>query len=102
MILESAILYVKKGKEHEFEKDFVEAGQFISAINGYINHTLHKCLEVENKYLLSVKWETLEAHTVGFRESAEYLEWKRLLHHYYDPFPIVEHFELILENNIKI
>lgn len=102
MILESAILYVKKGKEDQFEKDFADAGQFISSINGYINHTLHKCMEVQNKYLLSVKWETLEAHTVGFRESAAYLEWKRLLHHYYEPFPIVEHYELVLENNGSI
>jgi heme-degrading monooxygenase HmoA len=95
MILESAILYVKNGQETAFEKDFEKAGQYISSIEGCISHTLHRCLEVENKYLLSVQWENLEAHTVGFRESAAYLEWKRLLHHYYDPFPVVEHFELV-------
>jgi heme-degrading monooxygenase HmoA len=95
MILESVILYVKDGQAMEFEKDFAEAGQYISSIEGYIGHTLHRCLEVENKYLLSVEWETLEAHTVGFRESAAYLEWKRLLHHFYEPFPVVEHYELV-------
>lgn len=95
MILESAILFVKSGQAAGFEKDFATAGQYISTIEGYINHTLHRCIEVENKYLLSVQWETLEAHTVGFRASAAYLEWKRLLHHYYEPFPIVEHFELV-------
>lgn len=98
MILESAILYVKNGEANNFENDFAKAGQFISCIPGYIKHTLHRCLELENKYLLSVEWETLEAHTISFRQSTQYLEWKRLLHHYYDPFPIVEHFELILEN----
>jgi len=98
MILESAILYVKDGNSGEFERDFEMAGQFIRSISGYIKHSLQRCLEVENKYLLLVEWETLEAHTVGFRESAAYLEWKRLLHHYYDPFPIVEHFELVIDN----
>jgi heme-degrading monooxygenase HmoA len=59
---------------------------------------LRKCLEEENKYLLLVDWEKLEDHAVGFRESEAYLEWKRLLHHYYNPFPVVEHYEMILEN----
>ena len=98
MILEAAILYVKGGKAKEFEGDFEKAGQFISSVDGYIKHSLQRCLEVENKYLLLVEWETLEAHTIGFRKSAAYFEWKRLLHHYYDPFPIVEHFELVYEN----
>lgn len=93
MILEIAMLEVKPGLENNFEKDFALASRYISAIEGYIDHSLNKCLEQENKYALLVRWQTLEAHTVGFRESAEYLEWKRLLHHYYDPFPVVEHFE---------
>jgi len=55
-------------------------------------------LEKQNRYVLLVYWETLEAHTVGFRGSKQYQEWKKLLHHFYDPFPIVEHYELILEH----
>ncbi|HEX9152169.1 MAG TPA: antibiotic biosynthesis monooxygenase [Flavobacterium sp.] len=98
MILEVAILYVKKGEELLFEKDFEIAGQHISAINGYVGHSLRKCIEQENKYILLVDWEKIEDHTIGFRESEQYLEWKRLLHHYYAPFPIVEHFETILKN----
>lgn len=43
--------------------------------------------------MLLVSWESLEDHTVGFRESEQYKEWKALLHHFYDPFPIVEHYE---------
>lgn len=95
MILEVAILNVKKGLEKEFEKDFKTAEQYISSINGYLGHTLRKCLEEENKYILLVDWQTLEDHTIGFRQSADYQEWKRLLHHYYDPFPTVEHFTRI-------
>lgn len=98
MILEVAILNVKEGREKEFERDFLLAGQYISAIKGYIRHSLRKCLEQDNKYILLVDWESLEAHTVGFRQSAQYLEWKRLLHDYYDPFPVVEHYELLIEN----
>lgn len=97
MILETAILYVKKGKEKQFEHDFKIAGQYISSIDGYLGHSLRKCIEQENKYLLLVDWEKLEDHTIAFRQSEQYLEWKKLLHHYYDPFPIVEHYEVILE-----
>ena len=51
--------------------------------------------EEERKYLLLVGWDTLEDHTIGFRGSEKYQEWKRLLHHFYDPFPTVEHFRRI-------
>jgi heme-degrading monooxygenase HmoA len=97
MILETAILYIKKGKEKQFEHDFKIAGQYISAIDGYLGHSLRKCVEHENKYLLLVDWEKVEDHVIGFRTSVEYLEWKKLLHDYYDPFPVVEHYEIILE-----
>jgi heme-degrading monooxygenase HmoA len=98
MILEVAMLQVKPGQETAFEKDFATAGQFISAIKGYVRHSLRKCLEQEHKYILLVDWEQLEDHTIGFRESAQYLEWKRLLHHYYEPFPTVEHYEMLIEH----
>lgn len=98
MILEMAILQVLKGEEHHFEKDFTIASQFIQSIPGYVNHSLRKCIEEENKYLLLVDWEKLEDHTIGFRESGAYLEWKKLLHLYYNPFPIVEHYEMVLEH----
>lgn len=93
MITEIALLEVKQGMENAFEVDFAVASQYISSIEGYISHSLQRCLEQENKYLLLVKWRKLEDHTIGFRQSAAYQEWKRLLHHYYDPFPKVEHYE---------
>ncbi|MBD2692596.1 antibiotic biosynthesis monooxygenase family protein [Anabaena catenula] len=95
MILEAAMLNVKPGMESDFESTFKKASSIISSMHGYLSHELHKCIEVKGKYLLLVKWETLEAHTVGFRCSAEYQDWKKLLHHFYDPFPTVEHFEEI-------
>jgi heme-degrading monooxygenase HmoA len=92
MILEAASLQVKAGSEPEFEEAFKKASVLISSMSGYSSHELHRCLEVKGKYLLLVKWNKLEDHTVGFRGSPEYQEWKRLLHHFYEPFPVVEHF----------
>ena len=92
MILEAAMLSVRAGMAAEFEDAFRTASALISASPGYIAHELQRCLEVPDRYLLLVRWETLEDHTVGFRGSAAYLEWRRLLHHFYEPFPTVEHF----------
>ncbi|MDJ0695537.1 antibiotic biosynthesis monooxygenase [Mastigocoleus sp. MO_188.B34] len=104
MILEVAILDiksdVKKDMCDEFEAAFQQASKIIAAIPGYLSHELQKCIEVPNRYILLVRWETLEAHTIGFRESPEYQEWKRLLHHFYDPFPVVEHYYSILRSGI--
>ncbi|WP_010180821.1 antibiotic biosynthesis monooxygenase family protein [Aquimarina agarilytica] len=95
MILEVAILYVKKGFESQFEVDFARAGKYISSIKGYQSHSLKKCVEQNNKYILLVKWDTITSHTIGFRASEAYLKWKELLHHYYEPFPVVEHYETV-------
>jgi heme-degrading monooxygenase HmoA len=92
MILEVAILDVRPGMEHDFEMAFRRASAIISRTNGYKWHHLRRCLEKMNRYILLVEWETLEDHTVGFRGSPEYQEWKQLLHHFYDPFPTVEHY----------
>ncbi|MBD2566833.1 antibiotic biosynthesis monooxygenase family protein [Anabaena lutea] len=95
MILEAVMLNVKPGMESDFESTFKKAAAIISSMHGYLSHEIHKCIEVKGKYLLLVKWQTLEDHTVGFRGSAEYQEWKKLLHNFYEPFPTVEHFEEI-------
>lgn len=95
MILEVALLQVKPGLTEDFEYNFKQAAGIICKMKGYINHELRKCIEDKNKYILLVRWETLEDHTKGFRESEEYQEWKKLLHHFYEPFPTVEHFEEI-------
>ena len=95
MILEAVFLPVIIGKEAEFETAFRQASPIIASMNGYRSHELHRCIETPGKYLLLVQWETLEDHTIGFRGSAEYAEWKRLLHHFYDPFPVVEHFQQV-------
>lgn len=98
MILEVAILDLKPGLASEFEIAFRSASNIIASIPGYISHELQRCLENENRYILLVKWQKLEDHTIGFRRSPEYQKWRSLLHHFYDPFPQVEHYKIVLEN----
>jgi heme-degrading monooxygenase HmoA len=92
MILELAVLPVKPGQEPEFEAAFEQAKAIISAMPGFRSLTLSRCIERPETYLLLVEWERLEDHTEGFRGSAEYQQWRALLHHFYEPFPAVEHF----------
>ncbi len=98
MILEVAILNVKLGSQDKFEQDFTLASKYISSIKGYLGHTLRKCVEIENQYILLVDWENIESHEIGFRKSQLYQKWKELLHDYYNPFPTVEHYQTVFEN----
>lgn len=98
MVLEVAILNVISGQENDFEEAFCKAQSIISSMEGYVSHQLQKCIENSSRYILLVNWQTLKAHTVGFRESEEYQEWRSLLHHFYDPFPEVEHYEQVSGN----
>lgn len=97
MILEQAILEIKPGQEDEFVGAIEEAKSIITSMPECLEFSVSRGIESPGSFLLLVKWETLEDHTVGFRQSPEYLEWKRRLHHFYDPFPVVEHFEAVVE-----
>jgi heme-degrading monooxygenase HmoA len=96
VILEHALLSVRPGQEADFEAAFAQAKGIIASMRGFRALTLSRCLERANVYLLLVEWARLEDHTEGFRGSAEYQEWRRLLHHFYEPFPVVEHFAPVL------
>ena len=99
MILEVAILNIRDGAGEAFEAAFREASLIIASMPGYLSHELRHCIEVPSRYILLVNWRRLEDHTVGFRQSAEYQQWRALLHHFYDPFPTVEHYgESLLTN----
>lgn len=95
MILEVAILDVIPGQEDQFQADFQQAQHIIAAMPGYLGHELQRCIEQPSRYLLLVHWQTLEDHVQGFRQSPQYQQWKTLLHHYYDPFPTVEHYAAV-------
>ena len=93
MILEVAVLNVRPGQEAAFEQAMAQARPLIAASSGFGGIEVRRCVETRNRYLLLVTWEKLEDHTEGFRKSERYQEWRTLLHHFYDPFPVVEHYE---------
>jgi len=95
MILEVAVLTVIPGQEDDFLEAFSKAKDIIASMAGYSSLQLKRCIENTNQFILLVEWEKLTDHTEGFRQSKEYQEWKALLHHFYDPFPTVEHYESI-------
>ncbi|MFC3962736.1 antibiotic biosynthesis monooxygenase family protein [Nocardia jiangsuensis] len=96
MITEHALLPVRPGREAEFEAAFARARPLIAGSPGFRGLTLSRSAETPTTYLLLVLWDSIEQHTVGFRGSPEYAEWKALLHHFYDPFPVVEHFRPVI------
>jgi heme-degrading monooxygenase HmoA len=94
MILESALLDVLPGREEAFLAAFSQARPLIAGQRGFRRLELRRCLDEGrgSRFLLQVEWETLSDHTEGFRRSPEYQRWRALLHHYYEPFPAVEHY----------
>ncbi len=98
MILEAASLSVKAGESEAFEAAFRVAQAIIASMPGYRSHELQRCIEREGQYLLLVRWDSVAAHEEGFRKSPEYQKWRKLLHHFYDPFPTVHHYETVESN----
>ena len=92
MILEYALLPVRAGEEEAFEAAFAEARPIIASMPGFISLRLERGIERPSTYLLLVEWQSVEHHEVGFRQSPQYPQWRALLHHFYEPFPGVEHF----------
>src|SRR3954452_25490027 len=97
MILEVAVLDVRPGSEAAFESAFAEARPLIASTAGYLGLELQRCVETPARYVLLVRWRRLEDHTEGFRGSPQYQRWKQLLHHFYDPFPTVEHYRAVTD-----
>jgi heme-degrading monooxygenase HmoA len=96
VITEHAVLPVIAGREGEFIATMDRAKAIIAASPGFVSMRVARGVERPNTFLLLVEWDTLEAHTEGFRNSEAYQEWRALLHHFYDPAPVVEHFETIV------
>jgi heme-degrading monooxygenase HmoA len=97
VICEHAVLDVRPGEEAAFEAAFAQAKMLIAASPGFRSLRLSRCIENSSRFLLLVEWETLADHLEGFRGSAAFGEWRRLLHHFYDPAPTVEHFDVVAE-----
>ena len=91
MVLESGTLSVIPGREEEFEEAFEEAKGIIANSPGCHGVELRRMVENPSEYLLLVRWETIEDHTEGFRGSAAFEQWRTLLHHFYEPKPVMVH-----------
>jgi heme-degrading monooxygenase HmoA len=96
VITEHAVLEVVPGEETAFVEAMRKAKALIAASPGFVSLRVERCVERSSCFLLLVEWERLEDHTEGFRGSTAYDEWRTALHHFYDPFPVVEHFEAVV------
>ncbi len=96
MITEHTLLEVIAGQEDSFVEAMDGAKALIAASPGFVSLRVERCVERPSCFLLLVEWKRLEDHTEGFRGSAAYQEWRAALHHFYDPFPVVEHFQPVV------
>lgn len=95
MILELADLRIQPGKQADFDIA-IQRGidQVISKAKGFIDYKITRGIESPERYVLMIFWETLENHTVDFRESAAFQEWRNIVGSYFTSPPVVEHFNL--------
>jgi heme-degrading monooxygenase HmoA len=95
LIIEAAVLSIRSGAEMEFETAFPKAIAVLARSKGYLAHELRRSIETPSRYMLQVKWETLEDHTIGFRQSPAFAEWRTYISPYFESPPAVEHFKSI-------
>ncbi len=100
MILEHALITVQAGQQAEFEAEFPKAKAVISQAKGFAELSLHRGIEAENtameeRYLLLIRWETLEDHTVGFRQSDLFIQWRGIIGPFFARPPVVDHFNFL-------
>lgn len=96
MILEIADIRIKPGQQAAFEKAVhIGMATIFPKAKGFRGHQIRHSIESPERYVLLLEWDTLEDHTVGFRGSPAFAEWRRLVSEYFAEPPFVEHFELV-------
>lgn len=96
MILELVDLDIVPGKETEFAAAIKKGvNEVISKSRGYLGHQINHCIESPDRWILMIYWETLENHTVDFRGSSAFTEWRAIVGPYFAQPPMVEHFNLV-------
>jgi heme-degrading monooxygenase HmoA len=99
MILELADIRIQAGKQAEFDAAITRgANEVIAKAKGYISHQVHKCIETPERYVLTIHWQTLENHTVDFRGSPAFAEWRGFVGPFFAEPPKVEHFTLVTKS----
>jgi heme-degrading monooxygenase HmoA len=100
MILEIAEIRIKPGSAAAFEEAARRGlDTVLSKALGFRSYQIRRCIESPERYVLMIEWETLEAHTVGFRQSAAHAEWRAIVGSFFEKAPFVEHFELAGSSN---
>ena len=92
MIVELAQLTIVAGREAEFESVFRTAISAPAGCHGYLAHELRRSIESPSRYMLRIEWATLEDHTVGFRGSPAFTQWRAQVGPFFSIAPVVEHF----------
>ena len=96
MILEIADIRIKPGQQAAFD-EAIQRGirEVISKAKGYKGFSVNKGIESPERYVLQIFWETLENHTVDFRESPAFADWRAIVGPFFAGAPNVEHFNLL-------
>ena len=99
MILEIADIHIPPGQQAAFD-EAIQRGlsTVMSQAKGMRGYKVNKCIESPERYVLQIFWDTLEAHTVGFRESPLFAEWRAIVGPFFAQPPVVEHFELAVDH----
>ena len=96
MILEVADIRIHPGRQAEFDQAIVRGlEQIVSKAHGFRSWRVNKGIEFPDHYLLMIEWETLEDHTIGFRGSPAFQEWRAIVGPFFAEPPVVEHFEVL-------
>ena len=95
MVIEIATMTVVPGRESEFEDAFRQAQRYLRASPHCLSYQLMACVEQPNRYVLYIRWDSLEGHTEAFRGSADYQEYRALIYPLYDAPPEVLHYREI-------
>ena len=99
MVLEVADIHIAPGRNAEFDAA-IERGvrTVIGRAQGVRSFQVQKGIESPERYVLLVEWETLEAHTVGVRESPLFAEWRAIVGPFFAKPPVVEHFQTLVKS----
>lgn len=95
MILELVDILINEGEQSEFDFALKRGlNDVISKAKGFLGYQINKGIESPERYVVQIYWETLEHHTIDFRESPAFLEWRGIVGPYFARGPIVEHFNI--------
>lgn len=92
MIYEIAKILVKDGEEEGFKLALNEAKKVISLSRGFLGIEFTQGIETPNEFILLIQWETLEDHTIGFRESELFVKWRAIIGPFFKEAPVVFHY----------